>query len=370
MIEKFIVFNRRFNDDFFFDTMIEVLQNLESQGINYDSYYLPWPHFSSSCYFHKTNKRILFHMDALHSTEFLTTLVSHNLLHKNVIFSSQLNNQHLQNFKNTLVVHWGSDYLLQEKQYRNLEPVKEKTVIGQPHWICLNHDPKPHRLLISSYLKGLGLDVYGRLHINPEKIYHVSSWHNLCPANWSIETVNETTNKIMNQGFDLLKSSTNNVSEFKLIYPESNNNNVSNFDRNLRRYYAHTLIEIVNETVYDVTGHHLTEKFINSVFGMNIPLLFGVPGVVSYVKSLGFDTFEDVVDTSYDSITDPIQRMITAIDSNIRLLSDPDFAYQIWHSCQHRLINNIDWAKNHMHNCARQKTIDALPRVIEFLTST
>jgi hypothetical protein len=39
-----------------------------------------------------------------------------------------------------------------------------------------------------------------------------------------------------------------------------------------------------------------------------IPIWFGVPGLVEHVRSLGFDTFDDILDHGYDNILDETQR--------------------------------------------------------------
>lgn len=369
MIEKFIMFNRRFNDEFFFDLMIKILEKFDSAGIMYDSYYLPWPHFNNNCYFHKTNNRILFHMDMIPNLDNLSRLATDNPNHKHVFFSTQLTNQNLPDFKNVRIVHWGSDYLLQENDYRILEPVEKKITNQLPYWICLNRDPKLHRLLVVSYLKGLGLEQFGNIHINPEKLLTIDSWRSLCTQDYQTASLDQSTINTLDRGFCLLKDSPNLVTDSTLIYPKYNNDNVSNFNRYLRKYYTNTLVEIVNETAFTVSGLHLTEKFINSVFGMNIPLLVGVPGIVSYVEKLGFDMFRDIVDLKYDNVSDPLQRLTCAVDSNIRLLSDAQFAKEVWSQCQNRLINNVNWAKHCMHDRARQQALNAIPKVIEFLQS-
>lgn len=50
-----------------------------------------------------------------------------------------------------------------------------------------------------------------------------------------------------------------------------------------------------------------------------IPIVVGYPGIVADCKELGFDMFDDVVDTSYDYLPNDI-RAIKAVELNQDLL--------------------------------------------------
>jgi IS4 transposase len=45
-----------------------------------------------------------------------------------------------------------------------------------------------------------------------------------------------------------------------------------------------------------------------------VPIWYGVPGLVDQVRALGFDTFDDIVDHGYDSILDETQRHQAVFD--------------------------------------------------------
>ena len=55
--------------------------------------------------------------------------------------------------------------------------------------------------------------------------------------------------------------------------------------------------------------------------------------------------FDDVIDHSYDTIIDPLPRLIQALSSNISLLQDSELAKNAWRTCQHRMKNNVELAK-------------------------
>jgi hypothetical protein len=58
----------------------------------------------------------------------------------------------------------------------------------------------------------------------------------------------------------------------------------------------------------------LTEKTWKAVMQRQIPIWYGVPGLVNQVRTLGFDTFDDMVDHGYDAVSDETQRHQVVFD--------------------------------------------------------
>jgi len=65
----------------------------------------------------------------------------------------------------------------------------------------------------------------------------------------------------------------------------------------------------------------LTEKTFKTFDLYQIPMWFAVPGTVDQVRQLGFDLFDDVIDHSYDTETDPTTRLDLIMDQ-IKQLDD------------------------------------------------
>ena len=66
----------------------------------------------------------------------------------------------------------------------------------------------------------------------------------------------------------------------------------------------------------------LTEKTWKAMMQRQIPIWYGVPGLVEHVRSLGFDTFDDILDShQYDTIQDELERHQSVFDL-IRQLND------------------------------------------------
>jgi hypothetical protein len=77
--------------------------------------------------------------------------------------------------------------------------------------------------------------------------------------------------------------------------------------------YNYTAIEVVLETLFDDSRWHLTEKIFRPIACGQPFLLASTPGSLEYLKSYGFQTFADHIDESYDSISDPVERLCAII---------------------------------------------------------
>jgi len=87
--------------------------------------------------------------------------------------------------------------------------------------------------------------------------------------------------------------------------------------------YVNTRFEVVLETLFDDQRWHLTEKTLRPIACGQPFLLLSTPGSLEYLRSYGFKTFADFWDESYDSISDPVQRMQAVIDVMHDLVNQP-----------------------------------------------
>ena len=137
-------------------------------------------------------------------------------------------------------------------------------------------------------------------------------------------------------------------------YPNSANGN--NFKNSLIHHYRETFVEIITETSCTERCFNLTEKTLNSIYGKSFPILISSPGVVAFLRTMGMDVFDDVVDHNYDSIEDPVDRIYQAVYSNIELLTNNAKTKELWKQHEHRFIKNIDFAKHSLYNFYTQRT--------------
>jgi hypothetical protein len=118
----------------------------------------------------------------------------------------------------------------------------------------------------------------------------------------------------------------------------------------LSKYYKQTFVEIVNETSYTEKAFNLTEKTLNSIYGCNFPIILSSKGTVSFLRDMGLDMFDDIIDHDYDSIEDPIDRMFAAITTNQELLTNNNRTKRLWQENKDRFLYNVSFVKNNMYD--------------------
>lgn len=73
-------------------------------------------------------------------------------------------------------------------------------------------------------------------------------------------------------------------------------------------WYNRTNFTVIVETYQDQAGVFLTEKTFKPIMYGHPFILYGQPRSLEYLKTLGFKTFNDIFDESYDTITDTNKR--------------------------------------------------------------
>lgn len=272
---------------------------------------------------------------------------------KQFILITSLENleSYIQN-KNVKIMSWGGDITNQEYQYKKLLPVLEKNFDSQSNFISLNRNARSHRLLLVSMLYGMNLQDSGLIsYISQHSTGNVDS------INWTFTADQTGIKNIADLGFEIFKNSELEIKDDADIYGKANNNtNVENFLNKLQHYYKNTFVEIVSETSYTESAFLITEKFLNSVYGCNFPILLCSKGSIEFLRNVGFDMFDDIVDNSHDLIDNPIDRMYSAICNNYKLLSDNSYTKDLWLKNKHRFISNVDVAKTKMYKFYNVRT--------------
>lgn len=85
--------------------------------------------------------------------------------------------------------------------------------------------------------------------------------------------------------------------------------------------YSSAAIEVILETLFDDTRNHLTEKTLRSIACGKPFMLAATPGSLQYLRDYGFETFDGLINESYDLITDPVERL-SAIVSEMQRISN------------------------------------------------
>lgn len=109
----------------------------------------------------------------------------------------------------------------------------------------------------------------------------------------------------------------------KIIKLDKSNDDIHRNDRTHDPYlYSETSVSLITETYADSRpGCFITEKSWKAIANCHIPIWIGQKGIVSAFKNMGYDVFEDVVDQSYDLISDSIERWNAAINSLLKYLN-------------------------------------------------
>jgi hypothetical protein len=83
--------------------------------------------------------------------------------------------------------------------------------------------------------------------------------------------------------------------------------------------YGSAAVNIVNETQFFQPTGIITEKTLLAIAAEQIPIVIGHKGIVDQCRRMGFDMFDDLVDTSYEQI-DNLERVSMAIMRNEDLI--------------------------------------------------
>ena len=282
------------------------------------------------------------------------------IFHPWINFESYFNNQ----LPNLTITNYADEIWTQgdRARYTSIGHQIDKNFNSDKHWISLGNNRRVARYLAAMYLLGMGVASKGLLKIDPTEILENDSWESYL-SYWrfnhrsEIFTI-ESSFPILKNGFYKIK---NKVDYEARIYQGVPLVNHENFDKFLRTIYRDSFVEIVNETMFMEPVGVISEKILNSIYGCNLPIILGVHNTVKRLRDIGFDMFDDVIDHSYDTIADPLPRMVMALDSNKRLLQDGEFAKDMWIKCKHRLENNVMLAK--------QKELEFPSVVTNLLTS-
>ena len=78
-------------------------------------------------------------------------------------------------------------------------------------------------------------------------------------------------------------------------------------------------IDVVLETLFDETRHHLTEKVLRPIACGKPFILAATLGSLQYLRDYGFKTFAPYINEHYDTVTDPLQRLQAITDEMVRI---------------------------------------------------
>jgi hypothetical protein len=117
------------------------------------------------------------------------------------------------------------------------------------------------------------------------------------------------------------------------------------------------LWHIVTETVFYHDKLHLTEKIFKPIVAQRPFMLAAAPGNLAYLKSYGFQTFDQWIDESYDTIADPDQRLQAIVDQTQRLCAMSDVELRQMHQ---EMLPVLEHNFNHLWAGFRHQIVNEL----------
>jgi len=279
---------------------------------------------------------------------------------KFIILTSVENLNAYLKYDNLTIVPWGGDLTNQVYEYKKIEPILDKNLDSTTNYISLNRNMRNHRAILVSLLYGMEIDNMGLVSCMFNNILKDTVEY----TQWQFTEEQQHIKDIVRRGSTLLTGATLPIDDSIQIYENNDNDNVFNFKNKLTNYYQNTFVEIISETSYTEKCFLLTEKTLNSIYGCNFPILLCSQGAVKFLRDMGFDMFDDIIDHSYDSIENPIDRMYAAITDNKELLTNNVLVKELWIKNKHRFLNNINFAKVGMYEFYATRAIEEFEKCL------
>lgn len=118
--------------------------------------------------------------------------------------------------------------------------------------------------------------------------------------------------------------------------------NAETYDKLLKTtVFEPSCISLITEPVFIERESILTEKTIMSIYSGTLPIWVGGWRCADALAQFGFDTFDDIIDHSYQCLADPYDRCYKAIELNLKLLKDFDKCKTIIEHNQLRFQHNL-----------------------------
>jgi FkbM family methyltransferase len=213
------------------------------------------------------------------------------------------------NFSENLVVH--SQFAEKIKNYQYSATPKNKTFLmfnrrwlNHPHRTLFFYNMNKRKILKDFYISFSKKDVDRQEHFFNEVLKghyaHYFTFENQDPVDLSLLTEIDDMLPMYLDTTDLDTSS--------LMFDEFNST---------RRFYDESFINIVAETYFYTRSTnilHLTEKTFKPLLYKQPFIMLGPPGMLNKLKELGFKTFNDIWDESYDETLDHTERFYKILD--------------------------------------------------------
>ena len=117
-------------------------------------------------------------------------------------------------------------------------------------------------------------------------------------------------------------------------------NNFQSWNQGLNKMFQSSAVSLISECIQADFAMTWSEKTYYAIIGLTFPIWVGGYKQQLQFKKLGFDTFEDIIDHSYQYKSTFLERCFYAVYLNLELLKDKPRLDKTRQSCYTRLINN------------------------------
>lgn len=131
------------------------------------------------------------------------------------------------------------------------------------------------------------------------------------------------------------------IAYLESIYPLAlnlDNDNTNKFESNSCPTYQQCYIDYAPESRHNQL--FISEKTWKPIFSGQFFFILGSCGIVNYLRAVGIDVFDDLIDHNYDTELD-LEKKISMLMSNITKFLENDLD-QLWHDTYHRRKKNLD----------------------------
>jgi hypothetical protein len=226
-------------------------------------------------------------------------------------------------------------------------------ILPQHHFVSLARVAKPHRLYCTTQMIDKDLIKFGKVSLGCG--FHFTDGENDI-LNFLPEKYKKLMPMIVDSKFRGGNDNTFFGSHPSIQFAFVNVIQESAFDSSLQRkildIYNITensigffnLKNITNEGHLSWSVNSFTEKSMKPFVWGQVPLFNTVYNNLKYIRKLGFDLFDDIIDHSYDLIEDPIARIDAVVN-------------QLEKICQWSIDDCIDYKKQNMARFIKNRTI-------------
>jgi len=229
----------------------------------------------------------------------------------------------------------------------------------QPNWNNKTHSfnfminkPRPNREFLLMLVK----------HFNLINYTHTLAWKSINTSNISLKksTTNARYHDIVDSSYiDIATTDYKFGPEIVMARGIRNGNfkNAETYQQLLQKtVFEPSCISLITEPAFFERETIHTEKTIMAIYGGTIPIWVGGWRLPDYLKTMGFDVFDDLVDHSYQNMPDAMDRCYFAIERNLDLLRDFDRVKEFITNNHARFEHNVQLLLKNVffEQCLRQ----------------